>query len=79
MQIRENAVAYGRGLGRYEGAPVEAIRFATRRALDNLVMLCVEEGADEGAAWSALFLAMDAFLRGDLAVASGWSSTAGWS
>jgi len=32
-----------RGLGRYEGAPVEQIRGATRRALANLVSLCVDE------------------------------------
>ena len=35
-----------RGLERYEGAPVEAIRGATRRALENLVDLCVAEDAD---------------------------------
>lgn len=34
-----------RGLERYEGAPVEEIRGATRRALENLVELCVEENA----------------------------------
>jgi len=34
-----------RGLERYEGAPVEAIRGATRRALENLVGLCLEEEA----------------------------------
>ena len=34
-----------RGLERYEGAPVEQIRGATRRALENLVDLCVEEDA----------------------------------
>lgn len=33
------------GLDRYEGAPVEAFRLATRRALENLVGLCVAEGA----------------------------------
>jgi DNA repair exonuclease SbcCD nuclease subunit len=31
-----------RGLSRYEGAPVEAIRGATRRALENLVSLAIE-------------------------------------
>lgn len=34
-----------RGLTRYEGAPVERVRGATRRALENLVDLCLEEGA----------------------------------
>ncbi|MEZ4301865.1 MAG: DNA repair exonuclease [Polyangiaceae bacterium] len=33
------------GLGRYEGAPVHKIRGATRRALENLVALCIEEDA----------------------------------
>jgi len=32
-----------RGLERYEGAPVEALRGATRRALENLVDLCLRE------------------------------------
>lgn len=35
-----------RGLGRYEGAPVDQIRGATRRALENLVALCLEERAE---------------------------------
>lgn len=34
-----------RGLERYEGAPVERIRGATRRALENLVELCIDEEA----------------------------------
>lgn len=34
-----------RGLARYEGAPIEAVRGATRRAMQNLVDLCLEEGA----------------------------------
>ncbi|HET9953185.1 MAG TPA: DNA repair exonuclease [Polyangiaceae bacterium] len=34
-----------RGLERYQGAPVELIRGATRRALEHLVDLCLEEGA----------------------------------
>jgi DNA repair exonuclease SbcCD nuclease subunit len=34
-----------RGLTRYEGAPVEQIRGATRRALENLVELCLAEEA----------------------------------
>src|SRR5690606_7643652 len=34
-----------RGLERYEGAPVEQMRGATRRALQNLVELCLEEEA----------------------------------
>jgi DNA repair exonuclease SbcCD nuclease subunit len=34
-----------RGLARYEGAPVDAVRGATRRAFQNLVELCLEEGA----------------------------------
>lgn len=34
-----------RGLVRYEGAPVERIRGATRRALENLVALCEQEQA----------------------------------
>jgi len=33
------------GLARYEGAPVERIRGATRRALENLVGLCEQEQA----------------------------------
>ena len=33
-----------RGLERYEGAPIEQIRGATRRALENLVQLALEEG-----------------------------------
>ena len=33
-------------LDRYEGAPVEEFRSATRRAMDNLVMLAVEERVD---------------------------------
>ena len=35
-----------RGLERYEGAPVERVRGATRRALENLVEFCIEEGAE---------------------------------
>lgn len=35
-----------RGLERYEGAPAEEIRGATRRAFENLVDLCLGEGAD---------------------------------
>lgn len=34
------------GLSKYEGAPVEQIRGATRRALENLVKLCIDEGAE---------------------------------
>ncbi|MFT3924954.1 MAG: DNA repair exonuclease [Myxococcales bacterium] len=34
-----------RGLARYEGAPVAEVRGATRRALENLVQLCLEENA----------------------------------
>jgi DNA repair exonuclease SbcCD nuclease subunit len=34
-----------KGLAAYPGAPVEAMRGATRRALESLVDLCVEEGA----------------------------------
>jgi DNA repair exonuclease SbcCD nuclease subunit len=34
-----------RGLERYEGAPVELMRGATRRALEHLVDLCIEEDA----------------------------------
>jgi exonuclease SbcD len=34
-----------RGLSRYDGSRVESIRGATRRALENLVTLCLEEGA----------------------------------
>jgi len=33
------------GLSRYEGAPVDEVRGATRRALENLVALCLEENA----------------------------------
>lgn len=43
------------GLSRYPGAPVEQIRGATRRAFQNLVELCVSEGA------SLLLLAGDLF------------------
>jgi len=35
-----------RGLDRYEGAPVDKLRGATRRALENLVTQCIEERAD---------------------------------
>ena len=35
-----------RGLERYEGAPVEEIRGATRRAFDNLVRLAIDEAVD---------------------------------
>jgi DNA repair exonuclease SbcCD nuclease subunit len=35
-----------RGLERYEGAPVEEIRGATRRAFENLVALAIEEAVD---------------------------------
>ena len=34
-----------RGLGAYDGAPVERVREATRRALTNLVQLCLDERA----------------------------------
>ena len=34
-----------RGLSRYEGAPVAEVRGATRRALENLVQLCLDENA----------------------------------
>jgi DNA repair exonuclease SbcCD nuclease subunit len=34
-----------RGLERYEGAPLELIRGATRRALEHLVSLCLEQGS----------------------------------
>ena len=34
-----------RGLERYEGAPLDRLRGATRRALENLVELCLEEEA----------------------------------
>jgi DNA repair exonuclease SbcCD nuclease subunit len=47
-----------RGLDRYDGAPVERLRGATRRALENLVSLCVEARAD------ALLLAGDVFDGG---------------
>lgn len=35
-----------RGLGRFEGAPLDRLRGATRRALERLVDLAVEEKAD---------------------------------
>lgn len=35
-----------RGLERYEGAPVEEIRGATRQALENLIQLCLSEEVD---------------------------------
>ncbi len=44
-----------RGLARYDGAPVEHLRLATRTALANLVDLAIEEGAD------ALLIAGDLF------------------
>jgi len=44
-----------RGLDRYEGAPVARLRTATRRALENLVALCIEEKA------AFLLLAGDVF------------------
>lgn len=44
-----------RGLDRYDGAPVESLRGATRRALENLVALCITERAD------VLLLAGDVF------------------
>lgn len=44
-----------RGLDRYDGAPVERLRGATRRALENLVALCIDGRAD------ALLLAGDVF------------------
>jgi len=44
-----------RGLDRYDGAPVQALRHATRRALENLVTLTLDEGA------SVLLLAGDLF------------------
>jgi DNA repair exonuclease SbcCD nuclease subunit len=43
------------GLPRYDGAPLEAIRGATRRAFENLIDLCLEEGA------SLLLLAGDVY------------------
>jgi DNA repair exonuclease SbcCD nuclease subunit len=43
------------GLDRYEGAPAARLRGATRRALENLVTLCIEERA------SVLLLAGDVF------------------
>ncbi len=44
-----------RGLDRYEHAPVERVRGATRRAMDRLVGCCIAEGA------TALLLAGDLF------------------
>ncbi len=35
-----------RGLARYDGAPLQEIRSATRRALENLVQLCLDETVD---------------------------------
>ena len=35
-----------RGLERYEGAPVDEIRSATRRAFDNLIELAIDEGVN---------------------------------
>lgn len=35
-----------RGLERYEGAPVDEIRGATRRAFDNLIQLAIDEAVD---------------------------------
>ncbi len=47
-----------RGLSRYEGAPAERLRAATRHALENLVALCIEEQA------AFLLLAGDVFDGG---------------
>jgi DNA repair exonuclease SbcCD nuclease subunit len=44
-----------RGLDRYEGAPTARLRGATRRALENLVALCIDERVD------VLLLAGDVF------------------
>ncbi|HEX4462135.1 MAG TPA: DNA repair exonuclease [Polyangia bacterium] len=44
-----------RGLGAYDGAPVDRVRGATRRALANLVQLCLDERA------ALLILAGDVF------------------
>src|SRR5262245_26843325 len=44
-----------KGLDRYEGAPADRLRGATRRALENLVALCIEEKA------AFLLLAGDVF------------------
>ena len=44
-----------RGLERYEGAPVETMRLATRRALSNLVDYCLNESV------ALLLLAGDLF------------------
>jgi DNA repair exonuclease SbcCD nuclease subunit len=44
-----------KGLDRYEGAPAARLRGATRRALENLVSLCIEESA------AVLLLAGDVF------------------
>lgn len=44
-----------RGLARYDGAPIEQLRLATRTALANLVDLAIEEAAD------ALLIAGDLF------------------
>ena len=44
-----------RGLDRYDGAPVDKLRGATRRALENLVQLCLDEDA------ALLLLAGDVF------------------
>jgi len=44
-----------RGLARYDGAPVDQLRLATRTALANLVDMSIEEGAD------ALLVAGDLF------------------
>lgn len=35
-----------RGLERYEGAPLDEIRSATRRAFDNLIELAIDEEVD---------------------------------
>src|SRR6202040_3694561 len=35
-----------RGLDRYDGAPTARMRSATRRAVENLVALCVDEAVD---------------------------------
>ena len=43
------------GLARYDGAPVERIRNATRRSFENLIQLCLDEDVD------ALLLAGDLF------------------
>ena len=59
-----------KGLERYEGAPVEEIRGATRRAFDNLVQLAIDERV------AFVLLAGDFYAA--MIVPSGWPIHSAW-